>query len=691
MRLRQRSWSVVLCCAMATVRAQQVPEPPPNPVPELLQLMSSPERDVRLAAVQRFGAALVRGNPWLQPSANPHAVRASNRLLLLLEQDPDADVALAAGLTLVVMAWPAHFAIAHTASRLADWERDGAAAAPLAALRSALATDRPAPQATLEPLAALTVGPAGPGALAALTLFGQEARTVAPQLSRRLGRAPASERWRVALALAGLGCATDLAPALADADPRVRVAASLAQLRTTGGEAPPNAAVVPWLQDDRTVVQELAIRAVARLAEPPDAAVRTVAAQLDEPLLQRAVEQTLLALGPRAAPAVPILVRHLAAARQDPGQPAAAAALSLDPATQHSAGIAIAVLGAIGSGAAAAVEPLAQLAAEDDHGSQRFSHAGGQALARIAPEQAVPILMRAFERDLGVDRDGWWNSALTLRAMGDAAAGELARFVGLLERGSTPARANALLVLAACGSRALPALPAVLQQLDGTDYWLWPTALDVVRNLGPAAAAQALPKLSQRFGEVSSHLRMHCVVGLHRLGGQAEPLLLRGSTDDDPLVRWEADQSLLHLLELSAAGATRIRDLLAIAEPKDAAARPTNPPPWRHLLPTLSEATVVPPKLRALLPPLLEHPDFPVFAAIARVLAHDLCPAARGHSAWDRLFAAADRAAVRRALTDRSTLRTWAHDMAGHADADVRTAAAALLPLLAPQQDDQGR
>jgi hypothetical protein len=676
---------------MATVRTQQVPEPPPNPVPELLQLMSSPERDVRLAAVERFGALLVRGNPWLPPSEQPHAVRASSRLLLLFEEDPDADVALAAGLTLVVMAWPAHFAVAHTASRLADWERAGAPAAPLAALRRALAPDRPSPQATLEPLAALTVGPAGPGALAVLTLFGQDARAVAPQLSRQLGRAPVSERWRVALALAGLGCATELVPALADADPRVRVAASLAQLRTTGGEAPPNAAVVPWLADDRSVVQELAIRAVARLAEPPAAAVRTVAARLDEPLLHRAVEQTLQALGPRAAPAVPILVRHLIAARQDPESLAPAAARGIAPETQRSASIAIAALGAIGSGATAAVEPLALLAAEDDHGSQRFSHACGQALARIAPEQAVPILMQALERDLGVDRDGWWNSALTLRAMGDAVVPELARIVTILERGSTPARANALLVLAAGGARALPALPAVLQQLDGTDYWLWPTALDVVRSLGPAAAATAMPKLSQRFGEVSSHLRMHCVFQLHRLGGQAEPLLLRGSNDDDPLVRWEADKSLLHLPKLSAAGATRIRDLLAIAEPKDAAARLTNPAPWRHLLTPLTEAAPVAPNLKALLPPLLEHPDFPAFAAIAKVLVHDLCPAARGHQAWDKLIATADRTELRQAVVDLSTLRAWVTNMAGHADTDARAAAGTLLPLLAAPEGSKGR
>jgi len=84
----------------------------------------------------------------------------------------------------------------------------------------------------------------------------------------------------------------------------------------------------------------------------------------------------------------------------------------------------------------------------------------------------------------------------------------------------------------------------------------------------------------------------------------------------------------------------------------------------------------------ALLPPLLEHPDFQAFAAIAKVLAQALCPAARGHFAWDKLFAAADRAAVRQALADRAALLSWVTAMGDHADAEVRNATRALLPLV---------
>ena len=681
MRLRQLiSWLPMLC-SMAAVRSQQVPEPPPNPVPELLQLLSSADRDVRLAAVEHFGALLLGGNPFLRPHENPHSKQASSRLMMLYEQDPDADVALAAGLTLVALAWPASFVTTQVSTRLADWERDGAAAESIAALRVALAGASPSPATLLGPLASLTNGPMRNGALVVLTLLGQDARAVAPQLAKQLGQEPTSERWRVALALAGLGCAAELAPALADPDPRVRTAASLAQLRAAAGEPLPDSAVVPWLLDRRTLVQDLAIRAVPRLAAPPAAAVRTVAELFYEPVLRRAAHQALLALGPRAAPAVSILIRHFSPPGRDPA----------DPASLELASLAIGALGAIGNAAEAAVEPLAALAAEDDGGVMKFSHVGGQALARIAPTKAVPLLMRAFERDLGVDRDGWWNSAATLRAMGTAAMPELAKFVGVVERGSTAARANALHVLAAFGERALPALPAVLQQLDGTDYGLWPTALDVVRSIGPAAAATALPKLSQRFGEVDKHLRMNCVHRLHLLGELAEPLLLRGSSDADPMVRWEADASLLHLPDLSAAGAAHIAARLAIPEPKDRAAWLANPPPWRRLIGPLTEAATVAPKLKVLLPPLLDHPDFPAFAAIAKVLAHDLCPAARGHQAWDRLFAAADRGAVRKALADRSTLRAWLTAMAGHADADVRAAAAAILPLAAAPPIGAGR
>jgi hypothetical protein len=128
--------------------------------------------------------------------------------------------------------------------------------------------------------------------------------------------------------------------------------------------------------------------------------------------------------------------------------------------------LAIECLGAIGAAAREAMPELVATALADDWHPN--SQAAGNALARIAPGEAVPLLARAFAADVDAGRQELWPSAAALRGAGAAAAPELALFVGALERAEFPTRQNALFVLAGLGAAAMPALPQILAQLDGT-------------------------------------------------------------------------------------------------------------------------------------------------------------------------------------------------------------------------------
>jgi len=511
--------AVILLLAASSL-TQQVPDHNPR-ILHITRLLASDDAAVRRAALESLDA-LRGGLGWVMwvDAATWRALDA--QLLELLEQDADAGLACFAGLMMLAGSQDLPARRQYIAERLAAWQLQGTGRAPLDDAREAQENAYAATWAVV---------------LAALTRLGPDGKPATEQLRTALTDAREAERWRYALALTAIGDTAPLASCLASPDEPLRLCAAFALL---GDAAPPLAAVRMGLRSQRAVLRQRAIRSVPRLAEVPAELTLELARILEDwgkPVHANA-RDALVALGPRAAPATPILM-----------------SLVDDP---HRGGPAVECLGAIGPAARDAVPTLVANALANRW--QLGAQTAGRALANIAATEAVALLARAFVADLENRREGLWPSADALRGLGAAAAPELALFVNALERPELATRQNALFVLAGLGPAAMPALPLVLQQLDGDDSWSWSLVGECVRGIGPAAAPLAVPKFEQRFA-AAAHLRLQLIVQLHVLGVAAEPLLLRASGDNDPMVRWKADEELLQLTELSAAGAGRLIEL----------------------------------------------------------------------------------------------------------------------------------
>jgi hypothetical protein len=639
-------------CTLAVLRAQVPPEDPESPVPDLLALLRSDEPALRLEAADRLGMLHGTAFRGAQPSS------AVGPLLTACEQDPDADVALTAAISLWSLGPPPAAVVAFVRDRLPAWESAGGTRATWERLRAALSSPRPenAVASFVEPL--LELAERSPLQRAALTVLGALGDAAATERLRALlPDVPDRERWQVAIALAASGAAATLAEHLGADDPRLRLAAALAHQRGTEAALPAQA-VMPWLADHRRVVRRAAIRALPRVADPPATAVRTLAEQLPDPALRAAAHEALVALGRRAAPAVPELLRQL------------------DRGDREIEGLVLDELAAIGSAASRAVEPLVAFAL--DGGEEVDSQHCGRTLAKIDPARATTLLRRAFEADAAAGRDGNWPSARTLCGLGEPAAAQLGAFVSAVEHGSVAARTNALAVLQSFGPRALPALPFVLQQLGSDDRGVFSMAAMVVHAIGPAAA-DAVPVLESTFGKVDDNRRLQLLVAAAALGSAAEGLLLRGLDDRDWMNRRQAGAGLAVLPDLSAAGAAKISAMLDLAENGIPSVRNA---PWRHLVPPLVEAESIAPELAKLVVGKIDHPAFYVHLLAAKTRVRALCPALAQSPLFQGLVAASDRAATKAALVDREALAAWVRALEQHGDAAVRAAATTARELV---------
>lgn len=640
--------------------AQEVPPAPPSPVPALLALLDSDEAALRQAAADRLGA--LRG-AWFD---GPPAAAAIAPLLLRFEGEADEAAASAMAFALVELGPAPLHALDFLAARLVDWRGHGAPPDALDGIARALAArERSWPGRAVVPFLAAIVeaSPCRHGALGALLLLGPEGAGAAPAVVPLLQHADHSVRWRAAAALAAIGGAPqgECGELLDDADPRVRFWSAQVLLR--GAEEPPPAdAVVPWLADPRPPVRHRAFGAAARVGNLPPVVPQTLARALQDEVDTAAAADALCRLGPRAAAAVPPLLRVL-----EGGPPGA-----VSPAARAGA---VRALGAIGPAAGEAVVALLGLVAAADLYSELPREAGA-ALSCIAPSRAVTGLMRIWERDAAAGRDEWWSSARALAAMGAAALPELPRFVAAVERGPRAARANALAVLGAFGPAARPALPAVLHSFAARDQWTSWLAKDALLAM-QVDGSDVVPVLQEAYA-ADPVSRGSLLQGLHRLGAAAEPLLLAGLRDPDPVVAMVAEPELARLPAPSPAAVAAM-----LARLRSHAGVPFRVAAGRRLARCLAEQPEVAAALVAELPPLLEHEDFHVFAPVARILLRELCPAAGAHPRFERLLAAApDRAAVRRALAGETALAAFVRGFARHGDPGVRAAAAVLLPLL---------
>jgi HEAT repeat protein len=275
----------------------------------------------------------------------------------------------------------------------------------------------------------------------ALWLFGEQAAEAAPQLIAALTTPDARVRRRVSMALGSCRSSPETAvPALVtlldDEDPDVRRAAVFSIGEYGAAAATVSDAVVERLHDPDPAARSAAISAVRKLAAP-DRAAAAIAPLLgdSEVEVRESAAEALARLGPHAAVAVPEIVRALQSDTLD---------------AEHYD--LVAALGHVGPAAREAMPELIVALSDDD---EYVRQEAVDALAAVAPpETAAPeIAKRLLDGDEGVVE-----AALeTLGTMGPAAVA------------------------------AVSALRDAVHRFEGD---LHVQALDALRKVDPAAAAE---------------------------------------------------------------------------------------------------------------------------------------------------------------------------------------------------------
>jgi hypothetical protein len=661
MTIRFHGAALAAVCALAAFAPGQIPaEAPPSPVPQLLELLASDNVAIRREGADGLGAAAGRrfdGVPL--HTATPALVQVAMR-----DREPDVVT------TAVAALWRIEASPLRVAATLRDelpaLRANGADADTLAELGAVLrAPGRAWAEGTLLP-PLLALAEAGP----ALAALGRDAAAAAPRLRKLLGDVPPAERWRVALALAGGGHPDASLPFLAADDPQLRLAAALAWQRS-GRPTLPAPAVVPWLTDPRVTIRLGALEALPASAEVPPAGARAVAELLPDPRFTQSVVACLTRLGLRAVGATEVLLGQLTTV----DSPLATNVIQ--------------ALGAMGSAGLPASDALVAFALA--HPEHVHPWTCGQALARIAPARALPRLLEAWREEWARDGDVQGPAVTTLVGMGSATAGELGFVVNLLSHDVVRVRQEALRVLAAMGSAALPALPQVLRLLDDPDRDTLVFACYVLRAIGPPAAPTALPQLQRLLAtSADDHVRLHLRLAATTMGDAAESLLL--ATFDEPrsTAAEEAAKALVTSPRLTAVAAVRIRELMTRPQGKESLSFP----PWRvferPLRDALEHGAPLPPTLLQELQQLGTHPDVPVRCLAAAMRIRTLAPQLAAHRPLPQLVAATPREAMAAALVDPAKLAQWLRSLARGGDVDVACKALLALPLLGTTEDEAG-
>ncbi len=216
---------------------------------------------------------------------------------------------------------------------------------------------------------------------------------------------------------------------------------------------------------------------------------------------QESAAQVLVAMGPRAKAAVPVLSKNLLAALKDRdwglcdvlsaalGKVDAETAEAIVPQVvamlegkdRQAQRLAIIVLGNVGPAAEGVVPALAKMVAGKAHSHLRREAA--RALRTIGPsaKAAVPELAAALKSG---DATLETIAAGTLGTIGPAAAPAVPQLTPLLKHGDATLRKTAALALARIGAPSVPAFKAVLKEKGkGVD----PAIVDAIGELGKAA------------------------------------------------------------------------------------------------------------------------------------------------------------------------------------------------------------
>jgi len=455
-----------------------------------------------------------------------------------------------------------------------------ASAQPKAAPKAAAPAAKAAPQKTAEEWMAELDGPMHLEAIDSLARMGATAKVAVPKLTRLLDSSDDQARWRSARALGAMGSAAESAvPVLlkhlgapeSEAPVRAQSAAALGKIGVKSDEVLNT--LVLSVGDPEVHVRHAAIEALRRLGpEPsmlipvftqvlndshPDVAVRAMAALADigeaavpalieatkEPKARHWATVVLAEMGPKAAPAVSALEK-----------------LAMDPEPEVRMQALIA-LGQIGDAAKPAIPTILKgLTAEE----QGVRYGAIFALGKLRSEEAFVDLEKMVDTKDPILHliDAWAlarihpNDPVCIRRAIDS-------IVQGLESDDPQLSRTAVRALAEANFSPEEMTPAVRAALDEID----PTVLEHVLMALSDLGEKAVPMLTKAINDPKT--RDAAIRALARIGPEAKgavPILITMLADKNPLVVADAATALARIGPDAASGAAALTALLSNAD-----------------------------------------------------------------------------------------------------------------------------
>jgi HEAT repeat protein len=522
------------------------------------RIRSEESRPVRAALLRALGKADPDAPElWeelyanLAPERDPLA-RMTSALTLLQKRAPATDAVLRA-LTDAAVRWE------EVVSAARESEEEAARLYPDELMHRLDELARQSPEAVYAPLLeALKQGETPERRQAARTL----GTLLSPGIPSPEGRAPDPPEDTEPHAAAVVRA---LRAATREADPSVRASAAAALLSRYYGGAGEVAVLVEAVEGEDPNAASIATGALARVGPAGAAAVPALMRRLEaleaparqarRPTrnlkqgirrMQRSARSERLALaaalasmGPAAAPAAPLLVRLLddpeswvaseamtALERIGPAAPEVLPALLRvvrSRSEKSNLGGAIKALARFGPEAEGVVEALSEVVAEEPG----WRSSAAKLLGEMGPGAgaAAPALRAAFEEEDHWDR-GDIGRALAGVLPREEALEFLVRMLGI----DYQTICCALWELQEWGEEATPAVPAILQVLDGTDQMPRRVAIITLAKIGRAIGPEAIRRVTQAMEDRDPEVAVDAARALRDLGEPRErwvPALIR--------------------------------------------------------------------------------------------------------------------------------------------------------------------